>query len=168
VTEQEQKLIFENWLGQHKGLIFKIIRAYAFTAMDRDDLFQDVALQVWRSIPSFRHESAVTTWIYRVALNTAIQWIRKEQKQPRTNALDDVQYLLRETETTIDERIAWLYEEIHKLNEIDRSITLLMLDNLSYKEMAEILGITESNVGVRINRIKKQLITKSKKYDYGI
>jgi RNA polymerase sigma-70 factor (ECF subfamily) len=63
VTEQEQKLIFENWLGQHKGLIFKIIRAYAFTAMDRDDLFQDVALQVWRSIPSFRHESAVTTCI---------------------------------------------------------------------------------------------------------
>jgi RNA polymerase sigma-70 factor (ECF subfamily) len=66
----------------------------------------------------------------------------------------------------VDERLAWLYEEIHKLDEIDRSITLLLLDNLSYKEMAEILGITESNVGVKINRIKKHLIAKSKKYDY--
>ncbi len=68
----------------------------------------------------------------------------------------------------MDERLAWLYEEIYRLDEIDRSVTLLMLDNFSYKEMADILGISESNVGVKINRIKKQLISKSKKYHYGI
>ena len=66
----------------------------------------------------------------------------------------------------MDERLAWLYEEIYKLDEIDRSVTLLMLDNFSYKEMADILGISESNVGVKINRIKKQLISKSKKYNH--
>ncbi|HEY8935553.1 MAG TPA: RNA polymerase sigma factor [Cyclobacteriaceae bacterium] len=167
MTDNEQKIIFENWLGQHKGLIFKIIRAYTFTAMDQDDLFQEITIQMWHSIPSFRQESAVTTWIYRVALNTAIKWIGKERKyynQPETK--DVAQHLLQQGKEQVDERLSWLYEEIHKLDEIDRSITLLLLDGFSYKEMASILGITESNVGVKINRIKKQLTAKSKKYDY--
>jgi len=166
VTENEQKVIFETWLGQHKGLIFKILRAYAFTAMDQDDLFQEITIQVWHSIPSFRQESAVTTWIYRVALNTAIKWIRREKKFSQPETQEVVQHLLQESKAQIDNRLSWLYEEIHKLDEIDRSITLLLLDGFSYKEMASMLGITESNVGVKINRIKKQLIAKSKKYDY--
>jgi len=77
-----------------------------------------------------------------------------------------VQHILQEGMLQVDERLTWLYEEIHKLDEIDRSVTLLLLDGFSYKEMASILGITESNVGVKINRIKKQLISKSKKYDH--
>jgi RNA polymerase sigma-70 factor, ECF subfamily len=166
VTEKEQQQIFEEWLGKHKGLIFKIVRAYAFTAMDRDDLFQEITIQVWRSIPSFKHESAVTTWLYRISLNTCIKWTRKERKHNPPEELDNVQYLLQENAMQIDERLSWLYEEINKLDEIDRSIFLLLLDDFSYKEMSDILGITESNVGVKINRIKKQLITKSKKYDY--
>jgi len=166
VTDNEQKIIFEKWLGQHKGLIFKILRAYAFTGMDQDDLFQEIIIQVWHSIPSFRQESAVTTWIYRVALNTAIKWTRKEKKFSQPETQEVVQQLLQENKVQIDERLSWLYEEIHKLDEIDRSITLLLLDGFSYKEMASMLGITESNVGVKINRIKKQLIAKSKKYDY--
>ncbi|HTJ52005.1 MAG TPA: RNA polymerase sigma factor [Cyclobacteriaceae bacterium] len=166
MTDNEQNIIFEKWLSQHKGLVFKIIRAYAFTAMDQDDLFQEITIQVWHSIPSFRQESAVTTWIYRVALNTAIKWIGKERKHNQPEALDAAQHFLREGKEQIDERLSWLYEEIHKMDEIDRSITLLLLDGFSYKEMASMLGITESNVGVKINRIKKQLISKSKKYDY--
>lgn len=133
--------------------------------MDRDDLFQEITIQVWHSIPAFRNESAVTTWIYRISLNTAIKWIKKERKHPQAASLDHVQHLLQEHHVQLDERLAWLYEEIHKLDEIDRSVTLLLLDNFSYKEMASILGITESNVGVKINRIKKQLISKSKKYN---
>jgi RNA polymerase sigma-70 factor (ECF subfamily) len=166
VTEKEQKHIFENWLHQHKALVFKVVRAYAATAMDQDDLFQDVIIQVWRSIPSFRHESSVTTWIYRIALNIAIKWVRKERKHSQAETLDSVQHILLENRKQVDERLVWLYEEIHKLDEIDRSITLLLLDNFSYKEMATIIGITETNVGVRINRIKKHLIAKSKKYDH--
>lgn len=166
VTEKEQQHIFEKWVSQHKGLIFKIVRAYAFVTMDRDDLFQEIIIQVWHSIPSFRHEASVTTWLYRISLNTAIKWTRKERKHFQTETLDNVQHVLHDSGIQIDERLAWLYEEIYKFDEIDRSIILLLLEGFSYQEMAGILGITESNVGVKINRIKKQLIIKSKKYDY--
>jgi RNA polymerase sigma-70 factor (ECF subfamily) len=166
VTEQQQKDIFENWLSLHKGLVFKVVRAYTTTSIDQDDLFQDIFLQIWHSVRSFRHESAVTTWIYRVSLNTAIKWTRK--KRHPTESLDHVQHILHENQVQVDERLEWLYKEIHKLDDIDRSISLLLLEDFSYKEIAGILGITESNVGVKINRIKKQLIAKSKKYDHGI
>lgn len=138
------------------------MRAYAFTYMDRDDLFQEIIVQVWRSVPAFRQESSVATWLYRIALNTAIKWTRKEQKHSQSETLDSVQHILHDTDLRVDERLTWLYEEIHKLDEIDRSLALLLLDDFSYKEMAAILGITESNVGVKINRIKKHLINKSK------
>ena len=168
MTEKEQKQIFEEWLNRHKALIFKIVRAYAFTEMDQDELFQEITIQMWHSIPAFRKESSVTTWLYRVSLNTAIKWTKKERKHYQSEKLE-VQHILQESRMQTDERLTWLYEEIYKLDEIDRSITLLLLDGFSYKEMASILGISESNVGVKINRIKKQLITKSKKHDhYGI
>ena len=166
MTEKEQQHIFENWLDQHKALIFKLVRAYAFTATDQEDLFQEITIQVWHSIPTFRQEAAVTTWIYRISLNTAIKWVRKERKHSQAKTLDNVQHILQEGRIQMDDRLVWLYQEIHQLDEIDRSITLLLLDGFSYKEMADILGITQSNVGVKINRIKKYLISKSKKYDH--
>jgi len=166
VTEKEQKQIFEEWLSQHKALIFKIVRVYGFTVTDQDDLFQEIIIQVWHSIPSFRRESSVTTWLYRISLNTAIKWTKKERKHSQSETIDGVKHILEESRMSTDERLTWLYEEIYKLDEIDRSVTLLLLDGFSYKEMASILGITESNVGVKINRIKKQLISKSKKYDH--
>jgi len=166
LTEKKQQHIFETWLDTHKALIFKVVRAYTFMAMDQEDLFQEISIQVWRSIPTFRHESSVTTWLYRISLNTAIKWVRKERRHTQAETLDNVRHILQESSIQIDERLAWLYEEIYNLDKIDRSITLLLLDNFSYKEMAGILGITESNVGVKINRIKKYLISKSKKYDH--
>ena len=166
MNEKEQKYIFDDWLSSHKALIFKIVRAYAFTIADRDDLFQEIIIQVWHSIPSFRKESSVITWIYRVSLNTAIKWTKKERKHSQSEAIEKIEHILQESRIQTDERLVWLYEEIYKLDEIDRSITLLLLDGFSYKEMASILGITESNVGVKINRIKKLLIAKTKKHDY--
>ena len=166
MSEQEQNLIFQQWLQQYKPLLFKIVRAYAFTAMDVDDLFQEISFQVWRSIPSFRRESAVSTWLYRIALNTSISWSTKERKfrEPPTDVV------LSQSESVLPgERLTWLYNEIHKLDEVDRSLTLLLLDGFSYKEMSAMLGITESNVGVKINRIKKYLSGQIKKtYDYGV
>ena len=166
MTEKEQLAILEEWLTLHKGLIFKIVRAYAVGYMDEDDLFQEIIIQVWNSIPTFRKESAVTTWLYRISLNTAIKWTRKERKHSGTESLDNVQVLLQDNGMQRDERLGWLYQEIYQLDPVDRSITLLLLDGFSYKEMAVILGIGESNVGVKINRIKKQLIAKSKQHDY--
>jgi RNA polymerase sigma-70 factor, ECF subfamily len=164
VTEREQKHVFENWLGQHKSLLFKIVKAYAFTVTDQDDLFQEITIQVWHSIPAFRQESSVTTWLYRISLNTAIKWTRKERKHYEAKeSLDTVQHILQENKVQVDERLVWLYEEISRLDKIDRSIALLLLEGFSYKEMAGIMGITESNTGVRINRIKKHLIAASKK-----
>jgi RNA polymerase sigma-70 factor (ECF subfamily) len=169
VTEAQQQEILSLWLAQYKGLIFKIVRAYAFTAMDRDDLFQEIAVQVWRSIPTFRNECAVTTWLYRISLNTAIRFSQRERKRSENRTdIDKVSHLLQDNPVVHDGKLAWLYDQISKLNEIDRSVTLLMLDGFSYKEMAAIIGISESNVGVKINRIKKNLIAKSKMYDHGI
>lgn len=165
MTDQDQKQIFEQWLHEHRSLIFKIVRAYSLTIMDQDDLFQEIIIQLWHSVPSFRQEAAVTTWIFRISLNVAIKWTRSEQKH-KTETLKSIEHVLSETKQPIDQRLVWLYEEIHKLDQIDRSIALLLLDGFSYKEMAAILGITESNVGVKINRIKKLLIAKSKNHDY--
>jgi RNA polymerase sigma-70 factor, ECF subfamily len=168
VTEIQQKEIFERWLHDYKGLIYKFVHAYAFTAMDKDDLFQEIVFQVWRSIPSFRGESAPSTWLYRISLNTAINWKRKENRNMISNSqhVEDLRHYQRDDHG--DQQLAWIYAQIGKMNPIDRSITLMILDDLSYKEMAAILGITETNVGVKINRIKKLLVTKSKEYTDGL
>jgi RNA polymerase sigma-70 factor (ECF subfamily) len=154
----EQSRIFDEWLSRHKGLLFKVVHAYGFTSHDRDDLFQEIATQVWNSIPRFRAESAVTTWLYRVALNSALAWSRKERKhRDRTQLLEGHEPALRETSRVEDHRLGWLYEQIAQLDHVDRSLTLLLLDGYSYREMAETLGISESYVGVKINRIKTHL-----------
>ena len=166
--EADRRRIFQTWLDQHRGLIFKIVRAYAHTEMDRDDLFQEVAVQLWRSVPSFKGESKETTWIYRVALNTAMRWLHVEKRRDRID-LQEAQLVLQHGPSPVDQQLAWLYAEIAQLDDIDRSLALMLLDDLSYKEMSGVLGITESNVGVRIHRIKKYLISKSKTVDrYGV
>lgn len=162
--EREHARIFDDWLSSHKALFFKVVHAYAFTPSDRDDLFQEIATQVWQSIPRFRGESAVTTWIYRVALYSAIAWSRNEKKhRAGKQPIDGIEPILVETPRACDSRLIWLYEQIAQLDEIDRSVTLLWLDGLSYREIAATLGITESNVGVKINRIKTRLTQKAKK-----
>ncbi len=166
MTEKEQKEVFEGWLRLHKNLLFRIVRAYARNTMDQDDLFQEITIQVWRSVPAFRGESAVTTWLYRIALNTSIKWVTRERRKPDNEPIEHVQHILKESKAEPNDQLEWLYMEIYKLDEIDRSVTLLMLDGLSYKEMSAVLGISESNIGVKINRIKKKLITKSQKNDH--
>jgi RNA polymerase sigma-70 factor, ECF subfamily len=159
----EQQQVFDGWLRNHQGLFFKVVRAYAFTPHDQEDLFQEIATQVWRSIPGFRGDAAVTTWIYRVALNAAIAWTQKERRyRAGKEALDAVAPAMLQPSPATDPRVEWLYEQIRQLNEVDRSLTLLLLDGFSYKEMAAMLGITENYVGVKINRIKAHLTGKSR------
>ena len=154
---------FKEWLGEHQGLIFKVVRAYAATPEDQDDLFQEILLQLWSSIPRFRGEARVSTWIYRVALNTALVWKRGEKKrrQRRTPLIDISQV----PETREGHRISAedrqivdrLYKAIRGLPKVDTSLVLMYLDGLSYSQMADILGISESNVGVKLNRARKRL-----------
>ena len=163
MNNNEQQSVFDEWMTAHKGLLFKFVRAYAHTAEDRDDLFQEIALQVWRSVPQFRGESAVTTWLYRISINTSIAWNRKEKKHNvGKESLNGIDQLLKESKVT-DPRLDWLYEQIAGMNPVDRTLTLLLLDGYSYKEMAGMVGVSESNIGVKIHRIKNQLISKSEK-----
>lgn len=164
MTEQEQKDIFEQWLLQYQALLFKVVRAYATQKVDQEDLFQEVCLQVWRSVPGFKGNSAVTTWLYRIALHTAITWKRKISRQEELSILYEREMPLHESSSQKDAQLEWLFAEITRLDKIDRSIALLLLDGFSYKEMAEIMGISESNVGVKIYRIKKQLTKRAQKH----
>lgn len=155
--EVEQKRIFGDWLTQHKGIFFKIVRSFAFTPHDQDDLFQEISLQVWKSIADFRGEAKPSTWIYRVALYTASTWARNEKRQPQTESITDKEHTLTIKAQPNDDRLDWLYAQIAQLEPIDRSVCLLLLDGFSYKEIAGLLGISESNVGVKIHRIKQHL-----------
>lgn len=163
MTEAEHRQIFDHWLYEHKGILFKVVRSYAQYDADREDLFQEIALQVWRSVPGFKQNAAVSTWLYRIALNQAIKWSVKTKKERERQEDEEIHGILRPQEEVPDERLAWLYEQIHQLEAVDRSLCLLLLDGYSYKEMASIVGISENYVGVKINRVKKHLTEQSKK-----
>lgn len=162
MTADEQQQVFNNWLKQYQGLIFKVVRAYTTEVVDRDDLFQEICLQLWRSIPGFQGKSAASTWIYRIALRTAITWQKKERKERSRNEQYASQQPILHTPPEPDDRLDWLFKEINQLDQVDRSLALLLLDGLSYKEIAEVLGISESNVGVKIYRVKQRLMRRAK------
>lgn len=160
----EQKRIFEEWLAEYRGLLFKVVRAYAFTLHDQDDLFQEIATQVWNSVPNYRGDCAVTTWIYRVALYAAMAWTKKEQRHrdnQQSMGSDDRPIL--QPSSHENPQLDWLYEQIAQLDGIDRSLTLLMLDGFSYREIAATMGISPNHVGVKLNRIKQRLAEQLKK-----
>jgi len=160
MLEAERNSIFGEWIEAHKAILFKVARAYGATHSDRQDLFQEIALQVWNSVDAFRGDAAVTTWIYRVALNTALAWKRKEAKHGRGRQDLEMETGLLTSSPGRDPRLGWIYRQIGELDEVNRSLALLMLDGFSYREMSEILGLSESNVGVKINRIKSALADK--------
>ena len=160
--DRQRDRIFSDWLEDYKGILFKVVHAYAFEHADRRDLFQEIVIQVWRSVDAFRGDSSVPTWMYLVALNTAIAWTPKEGRHQQGKQPFDVLegLLMTAPAEGADPRVEWLYQQIAQLRDVDRSVTLLLLDGFSYKEIAAIVGITESNVGVKINRIKSALAGK--------
>src|SRR4030095_1501566 len=112
--DTERDRIFSEWLAGHKGILFKVVHAYAFEHADRQDLFQEIAIQIWRSVDAFRGESSVPTWMYRVALNTAIAWTRKEGRHHRgKRPFEVVEVLLMAAPSAgRDPRVEWLYQQI--------------------------------------------------------
>lgn len=162
-TGQDRETVFRHWLDRHTGLILKIVRGYAITPQDQDDLFQDILLQLWSSIPSFRGEAKETTWIYRVAFNTALAWRRTERRR-RQKHETFIQFdaSSQEQASHVDslaerEIIDQLYAAIRSLPRVDASLALMHLEGVSYQEMAEVLGISENYIGVKLNRIRKEL-----------
>jgi RNA polymerase sigma-70 factor, ECF subfamily len=156
------ELQFRQWLSEHKGLLVKVVRSFAEGPADQDDLFQEILLQVWLSLPSFRHDAKPTTWLYRVAFNTALAWKRGEKKrwrrQDSLSIADVAAPGVPAAEAERNERLVdQLYAAIHALPPAKRALIVLYLDGFSYREIAEVVGISESNVGVSLNRIKKEL-----------
>jgi RNA polymerase sigma-70 factor (ECF subfamily) len=171
---QNQEAIFRRWLDEHPGLMLKIVRGFAFAAEDRDDLFQEVLLQLWSSIPAFRGEAKETTWIYRVAFNTALTWRRGEKRRRMGHEnFIKLDTSPQSTPSHVDsvaeqEVVESLYAAIRRLPKVDGSLALMHLDGLSYQEMAEVLGISENYIGVKLNRIRKQLADELKGATYGV
>lgn len=163
MTIREQETIFRQWFERHLGLVLKIVRSFAATPPDQEDLLQDILVQLWSSVPSFRGEAKETTWIYRVAFNTAMAWQRVERRRREGHAsflkLDLSPQIQASHAEALQEQevIRRLYGAIRRLPKVDASLALMQLDGLSYQEMAEVLGISENYIGVKLNRIRKQL-----------
>jgi RNA polymerase sigma factor (sigma-70 family) len=166
VDEEE---IFLRLIEQHRGIIRKVALGYSSTLADRNDLTQEIMLQLWKAHPRYSPERPFSTWIYRIALNVAISFLRGNTRPVRqTIPLDELRHELADENAPrpeTDERIDLLRHIIATLDPLNRALLLLYLDDHSYREIASILGITETNVATKLSRLKERLrqdLTKQK------
>ena len=152
---------FLHIISKNQGIIHKVCNIYCDNEDDRNDLMQEILAQLWKSYSTFRNESKFSTWMYRVALNTAITFFKKNIRQPRQTSLtgSNLQIAYEEYTPESEENIRLLRSAVTRLTGIEKSIILLFLENKSYEEIAEITGITQNYVCVKMNRIKKKLKT---------
>ncbi len=157
--EIEHKFIVE--FEQNQNIIHKVCRIYTSNQDAHNDLFQEIAIQLWKAYPKFRGESKLSTWMYRIGLNTAITLYRKSKRSIVTQDFDSVLYRIESTnyDDTEEEQLKLMYKAIQQLNDIDKALIFLYLEDVNYKEIAETMGITEVNARVRMNRIKTRLKT---------
>ncbi|WP_413531854.1 RNA polymerase sigma factor [Empedobacter brevis] len=151
--------IFTELVEKNQGIIHKVCRIYTDDKDSHDDLFQEIVLQLWRSYDSFKGDSKFSTWMYRVSLNTAITLIRKKTKSSETDYNEALFLNLKseDKDEFLEERITLLYAAIRLLNDVERALVLLFLEDLPYKDIAETLGISEVNARVKMNRVKIKL-----------
>ena len=163
MLDEDQKSLFTTWLEEHGSSVMKVARAYTLTSEECQDLAQEILLAAWQSLPNFERKASAATWFYRVALHTAMNWHRKDKpRRKRQQPFMEVQVVSSKGSDSAEqaqhrETVEQLYQAIHQLPKTDAALVLLYLDELSYQEMAEVLGISESNVGVKLNRAKKAL-----------
>jgi RNA polymerase sigma-70 factor (ECF subfamily) len=154
---------FLKLVNENRNRILRVCRVYAWNSADQDDLYQEILFQIWRSLPDLKEKQFVNTWLYRVAINTAISSVRKRasgsdriihfEHADLTRAIESRQT----TEENTDDRIASLYTAIYKLNPIEKALVTLFLEDLTYEQIAEATGISANNVGVMLHRAKKKL-----------
>ena len=163
-ADRQREVRFKDWLNEYRGIFHRIARAYGATREDQADLVQEMAAQLWRSVPGFRAQCQPVTWVYRVCLNTALGWRRDSARQHAFAALDRERIDLAPSEEPRpgwthenDELLARLYAHIRELPPGERSLVLLSLDGLSYREISDLTGLTENHVGVTLSRARQKL-----------
>ncbi|GAB4234603.1 MAG: RNA polymerase sigma factor [Ekhidna sp.] len=160
---------FVELVKNNEGLIHKVTGLYTDTAHDREDLYQEIIYQLWKSYKSFKGDSKITTWLYKVALNTAMVNLKKRKKRKNTNSIDDQVLEIAAHDNSIEsEKVEFLTRSIKKLNEIERTIMVCYLEGKSHDEISQIVGFNKSNVGTRIGRIKNKLREQLKSEEDGI
>jgi RNA polymerase sigma factor (sigma-70 family) len=159
-TEKE----FEEKIRGHELVIHKVCSMYAYSEADRQDLFQDIVIQLWQSYSKYRGDAKFSTWLYRVAINTAITGLRKKKDFITTTEPFSLPHKADDESSLAEEdRFREMYEAIAKLNDIEKAVVMLYMEERTYEEMEEILGISESTLRVKMNRIKEKLRQLTKK-----
>lgn len=156
----ELRSTFESLHRQYHGMVLHLCRG--FVRGDREqayDLSQEVFINTWNSLPSFRGESSQKTWIYRITVNTCLMWIRKEKKRNTTDWDETKMAAVADSAQPGEEQTQRLYKAIGDLEEVDRLIIMMVLDELEYEEISRVIGITENNLRVKVHRIKQRLKT---------
>jgi RNA polymerase sigma-70 factor, ECF subfamily len=145
-------------LNTYRGAIERVSRTYTSGATEREDLVQEIVYQLWRAFPSYRMESAPLTWVYRIAINTVITGLRRRARQPVHVPLEAAGDMASpEVSAASDSRTELLYRVVRRLSDVDRALVTCYLDDLSYREIADVLGLSETNVGARLSRAKTKL-----------
>ena len=160
MRKQNEDKFFEEILERNKHKIFRICNIYAVPPIEPQDLFQEVVYQIWKSIDSFNSNSSIDTWVYRICINVCLRSKMKLDKSyNNTDRLESIHFtpIEKETDTFEQEKLKYLKECISSLNETDTSLIVLFLDDLSYKEIAAITGLSENHIAVKMKRIRRKL-----------
>jgi RNA polymerase sigma-70 factor (ECF subfamily) len=157
LQKQEAERQFEKHIRENELLIYKVCRIYAYTTADREDLFQEIVIQLWHAYPKFRGESKFTTWLYRVALNVAITGLRKKKDFIESWEPGQLPERMSEENAGREEELLQLHKAIEQLNQVEKAIVMLYMEDRTYEEMEEILGMSQGNLRVKMNRIKEKL-----------
>jgi RNA polymerase sigma-70 factor (ECF subfamily) len=149
---------FLQLINGNSALVYKIINAYCDDEVEKDDLYQEIIFQLWKAFPTFKGKSKMTTWMYRVALNTALTYFKKSSRTRKQDSIENYhQHFAEEMDYEEKEKLELFYNQLKKLGKVERALVMLYLDGKSYEEIAEITGLTVSNVGVKLNRTKQKL-----------
>jgi RNA polymerase sigma-70 factor (ECF subfamily) len=161
MDKQAQQHFFEDIIEQHKGILFKVARTYCPNADNRQDLIQEMMIQIWQSIHKYNDRFKISTWLYRISLNVAISFYRKNSTRAKkyTELPEQLIEAPVEDKSENERQLHLLGQFISELKEIDKALMILYLEDKSHTEIAEILGMSVSNVGTKIGRIKNRLKT---------
>lgn len=162
MNRQEQQYFFNKIIEQHKGILFKVARTYCSNDDDRQDLIQEIMIQIWQSLHKYNDQYKISTWLYRISLNVAISYYRKSSTKANKyiELKEQIEETPNEDKAEYENHLNLLEQFINELKEIDKALILLYLENKSHNEISEILGISVSNVGTKMGRIKNKLKTR--------